>query len=51
MCSSDLAAACSPGLAREVDALCARTAERATEADTAEWAELAPTIVQFEELR
>ena len=46
----DAAAACSPGLAREVDALCARTAERATEADAAEWAELSPTIVQFEEL-
>ena len=47
----DAAAACSPDLAREVDALCARAAERAAAADAAEWAELSPTIVQFEELR
>ena len=46
----DAAAACSPGLAREVDALCARAAGRAREADAAEWAELSPTIVKFEEL-
>lgn len=46
----DAAAACSPDLARDVDALCARAAARATEADAAEWAELSPTIVQFEEL-
>jgi alpha-D-ribose 1-methylphosphonate 5-triphosphate synthase subunit PhnG len=46
----DAAAASSPDLAHEVDALCARTAERAREADAAEWAELSPTIVQFEEL-
>lgn len=46
----DAAAACSPGLAREIDALCTRAAERARQADAAEWAELAPTIVQFEEL-
>ena len=46
----DAAAACSPDLAREVDALCARAAGRAGEADAAEWAELSPTIVQFEEL-
>jgi len=46
----DAAAACSPDLAREVDALCARTAERDREADAVEWAELSPTIVQFEEL-
>ena len=46
----DAAAACSPGLAREIDGLCARAAERARQADAAEWAELAPTIVQFEEL-
>jgi alpha-D-ribose 1-methylphosphonate 5-triphosphate synthase subunit PhnG len=46
----DAAAACTPGLAREVDALCARAAERAREAGAAEWAELSPTIVAFEEL-
>jgi alpha-D-ribose 1-methylphosphonate 5-triphosphate synthase subunit PhnG len=46
----DAAAARSPGLARAVDALCARAAARAREADAAEWAELSPTIVQFEEL-
>jgi alpha-D-ribose 1-methylphosphonate 5-triphosphate synthase subunit PhnG len=46
----DAAAACSPALADEVDALCARAARRAKEADAAEWAELSPTIVQFEEL-
>ena len=34
-----------------LDALCARAAERAGEADAAEWAELSPTIVQFEELK
>lgn len=39
-----------PDLARDVDALCARAAGRASEADVAEWAELSPTIVQFEEL-
>ena len=46
----DAAAACSPDLAREVDALCARAAERAAAADAAEWTELSRTIVQFEEL-
>jgi alpha-D-ribose 1-methylphosphonate 5-triphosphate synthase subunit PhnG len=46
----DAAAARSPSLAREVDALCARAAGRRAEADAAEWAELSPTIVQFEEL-
>ena len=46
----DAAAACSPGLANEVDALCERAAERSRGADAAEWAELSPTIVQFEEL-
>ena len=46
----DAAAACTPGLAREVDALCTRAAERAREAGAAEWAELSPTIVAFEEL-
>jgi alpha-D-ribose 1-methylphosphonate 5-triphosphate synthase subunit PhnG len=46
----DAAAASSPDLAREVDALCEQAAERARQADAAEWAELSPTIVQFEEL-
>jgi alpha-D-ribose 1-methylphosphonate 5-triphosphate synthase subunit PhnG len=46
----DAAAACSPDLAQQIDALCARAAERAGEADATEWAELSPTIVQFEEL-
>jgi alpha-D-ribose 1-methylphosphonate 5-triphosphate synthase subunit PhnG len=46
----DAAAASSPGRAREVDALCARAAGRQAAADAAEWAELSPTIVQFEEL-
>jgi alpha-D-ribose 1-methylphosphonate 5-triphosphate synthase subunit PhnG len=46
----DAAAACSPDLARAVDALCVKAAARAREADVAEWAELSPTIVAFEEL-
>lgn len=46
----DAAAASSPGLAREVDALCAPAAARARDADAAEWAELSPTIAAFEEL-
>jgi len=46
----DAAAASSADLAGQVDALCARAAERARQADTAEWAELSPTIVKFEEL-
>jgi alpha-D-ribose 1-methylphosphonate 5-triphosphate synthase subunit PhnG len=46
----DAAAAHSADLARDVDALCARAAERARADDEAEWAELSPTIVQFEEL-
>jgi alpha-D-ribose 1-methylphosphonate 5-triphosphate synthase subunit PhnG len=46
----DAAAACSPDLAGEVDALCERAAEGARQAEAAEWAELSPTIVQFEEL-
>lgn len=36
--------------AAEVDALCERVARRRKEADLAEWAELAPTVVEFEEL-
>jgi alpha-D-ribose 1-methylphosphonate 5-triphosphate synthase subunit PhnG len=46
----DAAAACSPDLAGEIDALCQRAAERARQSDAAEWAELSSTIVQFEEL-
>lgn len=34
----------------EVDELCARIRERQRAAEHAEWAELAPTIVEFEEL-
>ncbi len=37
--------------AAEVDALCARVAAREAERDAAEWAALAPTVVEFEELR
>ncbi|MDN5857750.1 MAG: phosphonate C-P lyase system protein PhnG [Pseudonocardia sp.] len=36
--------------AAEVDALCDRVAARAAAEEAAEWAELAPTIVEFEEL-
>jgi alpha-D-ribose 1-methylphosphonate 5-triphosphate synthase subunit PhnG len=46
----DAAAARSADLARQVDALCARAAARARAAEAAEWAELSPTIVEFEEL-
>lgn len=34
----------------DVDALCERVAARETAAETAEWARLAPTVVEFEEL-
>lgn len=37
--------------AAEVDALCSRVAARVAEQDAVEWAALAPTIVEFEELR
>jgi alpha-D-ribose 1-methylphosphonate 5-triphosphate synthase subunit PhnG len=36
--------------ARRVDDLCERVAERLRRQDAEEWAELAPTIVEFEEL-
>lgn len=39
------------GAARAVDALCARVAARVAETEAAEWAALAPTVVEFEELR
>ncbi|MGW5644823.1 phosphonate C-P lyase system protein PhnG [Saccharopolyspora sp. NPDC003752] len=46
-----LDAAVESGRARaEVEALCARVAERQRLAEDTEWAELAPTIVEFEEL-
>jgi len=45
------AAVCDAAGGPEVDALCARTAARAAASDAAEWAELAPTVVEFEELR
>ncbi|MFD2472922.1 phosphonate C-P lyase system protein PhnG [Amycolatopsis silviterrae] len=37
-------------LASEVDGLCDRVARRLAERDEREWAELAPTVVEFEEL-
>lgn len=46
----DAAGAFSADLARPIDELCARVADRVRDADAAEWAELAPTIVEFEEL-
>lgn len=46
----DAAGASSAALAGLIDELCARVADRVREADAAEWAELAPTIVEFEEL-
>jgi len=36
--------------AGEVGALCRRVADRVTAEEAAEWAELAPTVVEFEEL-
>lgn len=38
------------GQAAEIEQLCARVAAREASRDAAEWAELAPTIVEFEEL-
>ena len=37
-------------MAAAVEALCRRVADRVAEADAAEWAALAPTVVAFEEL-
>lgn len=45
------AAVCDAEGGPEVAALCVRVAARTAEADAAEWAELAPTVVEFEELR
>lgn len=38
------------GVTGEIDRLCAELAGRLGQAEAAEWAELAPTIVEFEEL-
>lgn len=38
------------GLAADIESLCRRVAAREEEREAAEWAELAPTIVEFEEL-
>jgi len=46
----DAAGALSADLAGQIDELCAGLADRVRQADAAEWAELAPTIVAFEEL-
>ncbi len=45
------AAQADPVHAEQVDALCARVTERTRDDEAAEWAELEPTIVRFEELR
>ena len=44
------AAAADPEQAAAVEELCRRVAAREAEREHAEWAELAPTIVEFEEL-
>ncbi|GAA2777825.1 phosphonate C-P lyase system protein PhnG [Saccharopolyspora taberi] len=46
----DAAAESGHPVAAEVDALCRRVTARREAAEAAEWAELAPTIVEFEEL-
>ena len=38
------------GVAGEIDRVCAELAERLRQEEAAEWAELAPTVVEFEEL-
>jgi alpha-D-ribose 1-methylphosphonate 5-triphosphate synthase subunit PhnG len=38
------------GVAGQIDRLCAEVAERLRQQEAAEWAELAPTVVEFEEL-
>ncbi|WP_216894066.1 phosphonate C-P lyase system protein PhnG [Nocardia alni] len=47
----DAAAQSDATRAEQVDALCVRVAERIRDDEAAEWAELEPTIVRFEELR
>jgi alpha-D-ribose 1-methylphosphonate 5-triphosphate synthase subunit PhnG len=46
----DAAAETGPDLADAVEHLCQRLAQRLRRADDEEWAELAPTVVEFEEL-
>lgn len=46
----DAAAESATASAGAVDALCDRVAAREAAAETAEWARLAPTVVEFEEL-
>lgn len=46
----DAEASTGTGLTEEIDALCAQTERRRREREAAEWAELAPTEVRFEEL-
>jgi alpha-D-ribose 1-methylphosphonate 5-triphosphate synthase subunit PhnG len=46
----DAAAETGPDRADEVERLCQRLAQRLRRADDEEWAELAPTVVEFEEL-
>ncbi len=46
----DAAAEASPAAAAEVGALCHRVERRLAARDAAEWARLAPTVVEFEEL-
>ena len=46
----DAEASTGVGLTEEIDALCLETERRRLEAGAAEWAELAPTEVHFEEL-
>lgn len=38
------------GVAGQIDRLCAEVAQRLRQEEAAEWAELAPTVVEFEEL-
>lgn len=46
----DAAASCDQELSDRIERLCARLAERQQAAEIEEWAELAATIVEFEEL-
>jgi alpha-D-ribose 1-methylphosphonate 5-triphosphate synthase subunit PhnG len=47
----DAAAEADPVAAGHVEQLCGRVAGQLRHAEAEEWAELAPTIVEFEELR
>ncbi len=46
----DVRLAVGDGVAEEIDRLCAELAGRLRQQEAAEWAELAPTVVEFEEL-